>query len=242
MGLLARLSYAVRAKLNAAVSSAEDPAATLDYSHERLRDQLQDVKRGITDLTTQQKRLEMRRRRLAENVEKHDGQAREAVRQDRDDIARRALEKKERKREQVEELDRQIDDVAETKADLVAKKEDLQRRIREFRTQKETMKARYEAAEASARVSEAVTGAGEQFDDVTRAVERATERTAEMEARAAALDDLESVGVFETRLGDGDAIDRELADEESSAGVEAELDGIRAEVEDEGDEAAAAGK
>jgi len=233
MGLLARLSYAVRAKLNSAVSRAEDPSDTLDYSYERLRDQLQDVKRGIADLTTQQKRLEMRRRRLAENAEKHDEQAREAVRQDRDDLARRALEKKDRQEAQIEDLDAQIADVAETKDELVAKKEGLERRIREFRTTKETMKARYEAAEASARVSEAVTGAGEEFDDVTRAVERATEKTAEMEARAAALDDLESVGVFETRLGDDDAIDRELADERASAGVESELEAIKADVDAE---------
>ncbi|MFB6120275.1 MAG: PspA/IM30 family protein [Halobacteriaceae archaeon] len=233
MGLLARLSYAVRAKMNAAVSRAEDPSETLDYSYERLRDQLQDVKRGIADLTTQQKRLEMRRRRLADNVEKHDEQAREAVRQDRDDLARRALEKKERKEDQIEDLDAQIDDVAETKQDLVAKKEDLERRIREFRTRKETMKARYEAAEASARVSEAVTGAGEEFDDVTRAVERATEQTAEMEARAAALDDLESAGVFESTLGEASPIDEELADERSSAGVEAELEAIKEDVETE---------
>ena len=71
MGILSRTSYVIRSKLNAVLNRAEDPTETLDYSYEQMRDQLQQVKRGIADLTTQKKRLEMQKRRLEENVEKH---------------------------------------------------------------------------------------------------------------------------------------------------------------------------
>src|SRR6056297_2367842 len=118
MGILARFSYVVRSKLNALLNRAEDPQETLDYSYERMRDELQDVKRGIADLTTQKKRLQMQKRRLEQNVEKHNDQAREAVRQDRDDLARKALEKKQSKMEQIEELDAQIADLEETQDQL----------------------------------------------------------------------------------------------------------------------------
>ena len=64
MGILSRASYVIRSKINAVLNRAEDPSETLDYSYERLRDELQDVKKGIADLTTQKKRLEIQKRRL----------------------------------------------------------------------------------------------------------------------------------------------------------------------------------
>jgi phage shock protein A len=233
MGVLSRISYVVRSKVNAVLNRAEDPSETLDYSYEQMRDQLQEVKRGIADLTTQKKRLEMQKKRLEENVDKHNRQARQAVEQDRDDLARRALEKKKAKMTQIEELEGQIADLQRTQDQLVDKKETLQQRIEEFRTKKETIKARHEAAEASARVSEAITGAGDEMSDVSRAIERAEERTEDMEARSAALDELEQQGVFEDQLSDKDSIDRELEQVSSDAAVEAELDTLKSEVDGE---------
>ena len=64
MGILSRTSYVIRSKLNSFLNRAEDPSETLDYSYEKMRDELQDVKKGIADLTTQKKRLEIQRRRL----------------------------------------------------------------------------------------------------------------------------------------------------------------------------------
>src|SRR6056297_3769036 len=102
--LLGRLAFTIRSKLSALLNRASDPATELDYSYEQLRDELQNVTRGIAEVTTQKKRLEIHRRRLRENVEKYDGQAREAMGQDREDIARRALEKKQAHVSQISEL------------------------------------------------------------------------------------------------------------------------------------------
>ena len=230
MGILSRLSYTVRAWLNAVVNRASDPSRELDYSYDQLRDELQDVKRGIADLTTQKKRLQKHRDRLQANVEKHNEQAREAVRQDREDLARQALEKKQANLGQIEELDEQVADLQSTQEHLVAKKDALEQQIERFRTRKETMKARYEAAEASARVSEALTGAGEEMGDVARTIERANERTERMEARAAALEELEETGALDNVLAEGDSIDRELDRISSEREVESELATLRAEL------------
>ena len=229
MGILSRASYVVRSKLNALVSSQEDPSETLDYSYERMRDELQDVKQGIADLTTQKKRLEIQKRRLEENVEKHNGQAREAVQAGRDDLARQALQKKKEKMTQIEDLETQIADLQGTQDRLVEKKEELKDRIERFRTEKETMKARYEAAEASARVSEAMSGVGDEMDETARAIERSRERTEEMEARAEAMDELQDSGAFDDALSDEDDIDRELREMRSSSEVEAELETLKTE-------------
>lgn len=234
MGILSRASYVIRSKVNALLNRAEDPRETLDYSYEQMRDQLQSVKQGIADLTTQKKRLEMQQKRLEENVEKHNEQAREAVRQDRDDLARQALEKKKAKMQQIEQLESQIANLEQQQTDLVEKKNDLQTRIEEFRTKKETMKAQYEAAEASSQVSEALTGAGDEMGDVTRAIERAEEETEEMEARAAAMDELQETGAFDDALSDQDRIDRELEAGRTDTEVEAELETLKGDVGGDG--------
>jgi len=230
MSLFGRLARSIRVKLNALLNRASDPSSELDYSYEQLRDELQNVTRGIADVTTQKKRLEIHRRRLRESVEKYDGQAREAMRQDREDLARRALEKKQAHTGQIAELTDQIASLQETQDRLVGKRAELSSQVEQFRTHKETVKARYEAAQASARVSEAFTGVGDTMADVSRSIERATERTERMEARAAALEELEESGQLESVLDEGDDIDRELDRLSTERSVEYELDSLRAEV------------
>jgi phage shock protein A len=230
MSLLGRIAFAIRAKLSALLNRTSDPSSELDYSYEQLRDELQNVTRGIADVTTQKKRLEIHQRRLRENVERYDGQAREAMRQDREDLARRALEKKQAHVSQITELTGQISNLQETQDRLVGKRAELSSQIEQFRTHKETVKARYEAAQASARVSEAFTGVGDTMEDVGRAVERATERTERMEARAAALEELEASGQLENVLDDGDDIDRELDRLSTERSVENELDTLRTQI------------
>jgi len=215
------------------LNRVSDPASELDYSHEQLRDELQTVTRAVADVTTQKKRLEIHRRRLRENVEKYDGQARAALGQDREDLARRALEKKQAHVSQITELSDQIANLQTTQDRLVGKRAELASQIEQFRTHTETVKARYEAAEASARVSEAFTGVGDTMDDVGRAMERATERTERMEARAAALEELEASGQLENVLEDGDDIDRELNRLSTERSVENELDSLRVEIDGE---------
>jgi phage shock protein A len=230
MGILSRASYVVRSKVNSLLNRAEDPSETLDYSYEQMRDELQEVKQGIADLTTQKKRLEIQKRDLEDDIEKHNEQAREAVQQDREDLARKALEKKKSKMSQLEDLEGQIQDLQNTQDQLVEKKSQLQNRIEEFKTKKETMKARYDAAEASNRVSEAMSGVGDEMEDVGRAIERAEERTEEMEARSEAMDELQASGTFDDALSDGDEIDQELQQGRSDREVESELETLRSEV------------
>ena len=92
------------------------------------------------------------------------------------------------------------------------------------------MKARYEAAEASSTVSEAMTATGDEFEDVGRAIERAEEQTEDMEARASALDELHQTGAFDDVLSDKDQIDRELEEISTDSGVEAELETLKSDV------------
>lgn len=230
MSFFGRLSFAIRSWANALLNRVSDPKAELDYSYEQLRDELQAINSGIAEVTTQKKRLEMHRTRLRSNVEKHDEQVREAIRQDRDDLARRALEKKHTTTEQIEDLEEQIERLQATQDQMVDRQVALRGRIEGFRTQKEVLKARHDAAQASARVAEAFTGVGGDIADVNRAIERATERTEQMEARAAALEELEETGAFDNILDEGDDIDRELDRLSADHRVEQELEDLKVQL------------
>ena len=58
-GLGGRMSTVVKAKVSKLLDRAEDPAETLDYSYQRQVEQLQKVKKGIIDVVTAKKRLQM---------------------------------------------------------------------------------------------------------------------------------------------------------------------------------------
>src|SRR3978361_687821 len=85
---MAPLSLILKAKFSKAVDPAENPNETLDYSYEEQLRQLQNVKRGVADVTTAKKRLELQYTSMQQQVEKLDGQARDALKANREDLAR----------------------------------------------------------------------------------------------------------------------------------------------------------
>jgi len=87
-GLMSRASVVVKAKFSKLLDKAEDPAETLDYSYERQLELLQNVKRGIADVVTAKKRLELQETQLQQSVVKLETQAREALAAGREDLAR----------------------------------------------------------------------------------------------------------------------------------------------------------
>jgi phage shock protein A len=106
-GLMSRASMVVKAKFSKLLERAEDPGETLDYSYERQLELLQNVKRGIADVVTAKKRLELQETQLQQSVVKLETQARQALSQGREDLARQALERKSGLQQQLQNLDQQ---------------------------------------------------------------------------------------------------------------------------------------
>src|SRR5213080_180771 len=107
MGLLSRAGEIIRAKFSALLNRAENPNETLDYSYEKQLELLQNVKRGVADVVTAKKRLELQTATLEKSVVKLDGQARQALQAGREDLAREALQRKTVAQEQLQGLDQQ---------------------------------------------------------------------------------------------------------------------------------------
>src|SRR5215203_2714243 len=93
-GLMSRAAMVIKAKFSKLLDRAEDPGETLDYSYEKQLQMLQNVKRGVADVVTAKKRLQLQTTQLEQSVVKLETQARQAVAAGREDLAREALQRK----------------------------------------------------------------------------------------------------------------------------------------------------
>jgi phage shock protein A len=232
-GLTGRMSTVVKAKVSKLLDRAEDPAETLDYSYSKQLEQLQNVKKGIADVVTAKKRLQMQESTLQQQVVKLDTQARQAVAGGKEDLARMALERKNVAQTELQSLDTQVAELEAQQQKLTDSEQKLRAKIEAFRTKKEVIKAQYSAAEAQVRISEAATGVGEEMADVGLAMQRAVDKTENMKARADAVQELETAGAFDdiTAIGPGeDDIDKQLKELSSSSAVDDELAKMKGEL------------
>jgi phage shock protein A len=229
-GQMGRATLIIKAKFSKFLDRSENPNETLDYSYEEQLRQLQNVKRGVADVTTAKKRLELQYTSMQQQVEKLDGQARSALQAGREDLAREALTRKAAVQAQLDGIMQQGQQLEAQQQRLVDGQKTLQAKIEAFRTQKEVIKAQYSAAEAQVRIGEAATGIGEQMADVGLAIERAKDKTEQMTARASAIDELTSSGALEDYTASGDDIDKQLAQISQGSRVDDELAKMKAEI------------
>jgi phage shock protein A len=230
-GLMSRASTVVKAKFSKLLDRAEDPNETLDYSYEQQLQLLQNVKRGVADVVTAKKRLQLQTQQLEQSIVKLETQARQALGAGREDLARAALEKKASVQSQLQGLDVQVQGLEQQQEKLVQSERQLAAKIEAFRSEKEVIKAQYSAAEAQVRIGEAATGIGEQMADTGLAIQRARDKTEQMTARAAAVDELVAAGTLDDFTSGGQTqLDRELAQLSASSQVDDELARMKGEL------------
>ena len=231
MGLWSRFTMLFKTKASKALDRAENPADTLDYSYTKQLELLQKVKRGVAEVVTAKKRLQMQTDRLEQSVVKLDSQARQALSGGREDLARMALERKVLIQSQLQDLDQQIAGLEGQQATLVQQERTLAAKVDAFRTQKEVIKAQYSAAEAQVKIGEATTGLSGELSDVGMAVQRAHDKTEQMRARAAAVEELVETGALDDLSAPGTSeLDRQIAAMSADSQIESEMARLRAEI------------
>jgi phage shock protein A len=230
MGLMKRFSYIFKSKASRALDKYEDPRETLDYSYEKQLELLQKMRRGVADVATSRKRIELQAQQLQTAAGKLEGQAKQALAQNREDLAREALARRSGIATQLGDLQVQHDQLKTEEAKLVDAQRRLQTKIEAFRTRKETIKATYTAAEAQTKVGEAISGISEEMGDVGMAMSRAEDKVAQMQARSGALDELMASGGLDDLSASGDRLQAELNRTESDSQVELELARLKGEL------------
>jgi phage shock protein A len=231
MSILRRMSDVFQQKVSAAVDKAEDPSQALDLSYQKQMEALQQARRSVADVLTSEKRLELQAEQLTQSISKLQDQARMALGQGKEDLAREALTRAQLARTQLDGLTQQIATVKQQEQKLEVTVQKLQARIETFRMQRDTMKAQYQAAKATTNVAETATGLSEQMADVNMMVDRSRDKIAQMQARSAAVGQLLDSGVLDdVGSSGGDDIDRQLGAGNSDAAVQAQLEAMKQQI------------
>lgn len=234
MGIFSRIATFFRIKANSALDKAEDPGQVMDYSYSKQLEQLQQLRRSIAEVVTNEKRLEMQQSQLLNKVNRLDGQALQALQASREDLARMALQRKEAILVQINSYEQQIAQLRAQEEKLISMERTVSGRIEAFRTQKEMVKAQYGAAQAQVKINEAVTGISQEMSEMNLAMQRAQDKVLTMQARAEAMDTLIEQGT----LGDqgllgpgGDPLERELHQIASEQNVDAQLQAMKQQLQ-----------
>ncbi len=228
MGIMKRVQTIFQAKANDALNKAEDPRQTLDLSYEQQLENLTKVKRAVADVATARKRVEIQAEQLKSQGDKLADQAKAALAQGNEPLAREALTRREAIAGQLKDLEVQHASIVEQEQKLEDTATKLQTEIEAFRTKKETIKATYTAAEASAHVDEAVSGISSSMGDAGAAMQRAQDKVAEMQARSGALDELLASGALTDLTGSTDDIQAQLDKASASSDIDAQLAALKA--------------
>ncbi len=230
MTLFQRAHDIVQAKASKALDAAEKPDEMLDLSYEQMLDQLTQVRRGLVDVTASRRRIELQEQQLHHSVDHLQDQARAAVSDGNEDLAREALSRKAAAQAQIDAMEPQREQLTEQQEKLEQTLDALQKRVNEFRSQKEVLKAQYTAAKAESSVGESAAGVSQAYGDSGAALQRAQDKIATMQARAGAVDELLQSGVLEDVGGSTDDIQQELDEAGSAAQVDKELAALKADV------------
>ena len=230
MSLFQRAHDIVQAKANKALDAAEKPDEMLDLSYEKMLEQLTQVRRSLVDIAAARKQIELQEQQLQHSVNHLQDQAKAAIAQGKDDLSKEALSRKAAAQAQIDAMEPQHVQLTDQEEKLEHTLDALQKKVNDFRTQKEVMKAQYTAAKAVSSVGERSAGISKTFDDSGAALQRAQDKIATMQAHASAVDELLQSGVLEDVGGGTDDIQKELDEAGSSAEIDKEFAALKAEV------------
>jgi phage shock protein A len=229
MTLFQRAHDILAAKTNKALDAAEKPDEMLDLSYEQMLDHITQVRRALVDIAASRKQIELQEQQLQHSADHLQDQAKAALAQGKEDLAREALSRKSAAQGQIDGMEAQHEQLTEQEQKMEQTLAALQKRVNDFRTQKEVLKAQYTAAQATSSVNEEVAGISSTLGDSGAALQRAQDKIANMQARADATDELLQSGVLED-IGGTDDIQKELDEASSSADVDQQLAALKAEI------------
>ena len=215
MSIFSRAHDILAAKANQALDSVENPNEMLDYSYQEMLDYIIRVRQALVDIAAERNRIELQEPKARDTVARLAEQAEAATRQGRADLASDAQSRKEAAQRQADELAAQDRELTGQEEQLQATLAQLERKVRDFRSQKDVMKAEYTLAQAS------------DLGETGEALVRAQDRIAATEARAAALDELAGPGELSPADEEKQA---ELDEAARAASVERELAALKAKL------------
>lgn len=234
MGIFSRIAMLFKVRANAALDKVEDPGQVMDYSYSKQLEQLQQLKRSVADVVTAKKRLELQQSQMIDKTNQREQQARQALTVKREDLARMALQEKETLLIQINSFEQQIAQLRMQEEKLLGMQRQLTARVEAYRTQKEMVKAQYNAAQAQVKINETLTGMSEEMGEMNLAMQRAQDKVLSMQARADAMETLIEEDHFSVQAlpgGNSSELDRELQKISAAQNIDDQLQALKQQMQ-----------
>jgi phage shock protein A len=233
MGLLDRAMSIFQAKTNKLLDKLEDPNASLDLSYEKMLDGLQEIKTHLADVLAEQISLGKKVEAAKLKLEQRDEEAKAALKRVKEDLAKQALTLKQTDKTNLDTLQASYDHISNEVDKLKAAEQRFQQRIEAFKQEKEVTKASYTAAKAQEQINSSLAGAGKAFGGVGETLQRAKDKTEQMQSKAEATDQLTKEGIFTDPLDTRDSVTKELDKARTESTVDDELAALKKQMGDD---------
>lgn len=220
MSVLSRISTVFKANVNDALNSAEDPEKILNQLTVEMNAQLVDTKHKVAAAIADEKRLQSHYQEATDQAAQWEDKATTAVENERDDLAREALARRNEAQQLAGEYKTQWDKQRQAVDQLKEHLNDLERKIGEANRKKQLLIARQKRAKAQKAIHE--TMAGMKDSSAFDTFDRMEQKVGDMEARADAAAEMAD---FEN-----DSLEDEFAALEKTGNVEDDLAALKAKV------------
>ena len=226
--ILRRLTLIIKVWMNKLLAPAQDPRQVFADAYQRQQATLVKVRQAMANVTASKRQIEAKTVAARSKLPQMEDQARQALADGREDQARFVLRLRRVAADELEALDKQEQELQNEERVLALVEQRLAAQIETFFARQEVIAARYSTAEAHVGIQEALTGVSEELKDLGIALERAEERTEDMQARATAIDELVESGILQ-RHGErsGEDVLKELSAGDESAAVEDDLAALK---------------
>lgn len=218
-GIFERMSMILRANINDILDRAEDPEKMLEQIIRDMESAILDARAQVQEMLAQQKLLEAEVRDTQKLVDEWQRKAEMAVAQNRDDLAREALKRRNDYQAQLEVYQAQLADQEALVAKLRSELSELESKYDSARRNKDTLIARQRAARAREDMAKK-SAQIQQIPNYSSEFGRMEQRVREQEARAAAASEMNETAT---------SVDREFASLEDPA-IEDELAAMKAKM------------
>lgn len=181
----------------AIMTPAEDPRQAYVSTYDKQRALLIRVRKALSEVAVAKQRLQEKAETTRHKLPRLELLARQALKEDREDLARLRLQRRQLAQVQLQSLNNQLLEIEHEEHRLSLAEQRLSDQLAAFYTRQELLAARYSAAEAQVHIGEALAGVSEELADLSQAMAAAEQKSAQMEARAAAIDRLVEEGLLE---------------------------------------------
>ena len=217
MGIFSRMGDIINSNLNAMIDKAENPEKIARLIIQEMEDTLVEVRTDAARNIAERKELGRKADSYRDKVEEWASKAELALTKEREDLARGALQAKQKAEQMADVVEQEIsildDAVAKADGDLAK----LQSKLDEAKAKHKALMMRAGVAKGQIRMRSAMTN--NKVDDALARYERMERKVDELEAHVEAFD-----------LGGGDSLESQFAQLESDDAIEEELAALKASI------------